>query len=820
MLEIKYQPAKKEIKFARIQGSERKNFDNKSVLKSYENMKGKFILQDQGNKFFDDIAHAFDGEKEVKINLITTNEDFEDFKEMVEYYYNAAGDKRKCRFSTTLLAELPDMNAAFEEVKKHGENSIKVLFSDISKFSEISDETIHESVKKSIQNFSEVIKKEISNIKEKIEALEDNNVNICFSGVYSSGKSKLINSILGYPILPESIKSETAKMVRINSPKKDKSEKIIFSIEDNHTEIEWDNSKKSFVFICGPNENEMRKKIQDTIDNNKDKKQYEQIKNILKLLNDDGRISSDIDVDFPVAIDNDKVQFTIFDTPGTDSNEDYHKIILQEALSNQMNSILIFIASPDRLEGEGNNALLSYLKEAQNKDTKTSIDIDRSLFVINKIDSVRNIEDRKLLKDAVIKQVEKEEPFIINLSDRKLFFTSAEYAYAAKSVKNNIETDKEKKLVSRRLEEIKDEDDGRYYQHNHFAKSENATEKMIKASEKQLNAAPEDIANVFHVCSGLYALECEISKYGEKYASAVKTFAIIDTVDKTLSKLTTEADVIKTNNNQKIEEVENEINKIETTVKDAIKKSRERYSWKNNEFPKGLLQDLYLDHDYLEKNIYVPVELELEKVIPEWYMFKDTGYKILKGIKAAITDRIDKLMQGYKNKRKQSLEKSRDEFKNDIINIIQSNGEMSDEAKKYICEISEVEIEEFNYVDKFTEIYNKFKSEKKGFLWITYQNIDKKKAINEIMLELKNFTQRTADDYKKSYKDSLDNVLDEISKEFNNNLNRYSATIKSLLDDKDSMEKFRERITESAESLTKLQNELDEKIWDCKGEGN
>ena len=48
----------------------------------------------------------------------------------------------------------------------------------------------------------------------------DNYVNICVVGQYSSGKSLLINSLLGKMILPISIEEKTAKVFSIQSPKK------------------------------------------------------------------------------------------------------------------------------------------------------------------------------------------------------------------------------------------------------------------------------------------------------------------------------------------------------------------------------------------------------------------------------------------------------------------------------------------------------------------------------------------------------------------------------------------------------------------------
>lgn len=69
------------------------------------NMKGRFVLQDHGNNFFDDIVAAFDGIKPVNIQVITTKMDYEDLEQMVEYY-NAGHDVTQITIS--LLSELPD----------------------------------------------------------------------------------------------------------------------------------------------------------------------------------------------------------------------------------------------------------------------------------------------------------------------------------------------------------------------------------------------------------------------------------------------------------------------------------------------------------------------------------------------------------------------------------------------------------------------------------------------------------------------------------------------------------------------------------------
>lgn len=93
-------------------------------------------------------------------------------------------------------------------------------------------------------------------------------------------------------------------------------------------------------------------------------------------------VSSSIQIKFPVSLDSENVQFTIYDTPGTDSNYKAHQRVLEDALEEQRQSILIFVAKCDGLEGEGNNALLNYLKEAEKRARQVLISADHYLFLI------------------------------------------------------------------------------------------------------------------------------------------------------------------------------------------------------------------------------------------------------------------------------------------------------------------------------------------------------------------------------------------------------------------------------------------------------
>ena len=363
VLQMKYHPAKKEVTFSRsISGKEVEiTGSSGSVLSKYINKRGQFVLQDHGNQFFEDILEAFDGEDVISLDVTTTRKDFEDFKQMIEYF-NQTSD---IKISANLLAELPDMNAAYEAIKNHGLKSIDILKINRDKFHEVDSD--NPNVQLCIENFSKEINEAANGIHNKINTLEQNSVNVCFSGPYSSGKSLLIDSLIGYAILPTDIRPETAAMFMISSPKNGKNVRINFHIDDSEesfSEIAWNEQEGNFVFVAGPSESKTRRSIQEVMNGCKEKKQHEQVHEILNALNSNENVERVINVYFPIAIDNDKVQFTIYDTPGTDSGVLAHKNILKDALSEQTHSILVFVTYPNGLSGGGNKALLEYCQKS------------------------------------------------------------------------------------------------------------------------------------------------------------------------------------------------------------------------------------------------------------------------------------------------------------------------------------------------------------------------------------------------------------------------------------------------------------------------
>ena len=116
---------------------------------------------------------------------------------------------------------------------------------------------------------------------------------------------------------------------------------------DNHeegkvVEIVWDETKKKFAFHADGECEFTQEKINGEINSALmfRLQQHEQLYQILKKLNDipnaptpdcEEYIDGIIEVNFPIPLD-ENINFTFYDTPGTDSNSNEHLLVLQKAL--------------------------------------------------------------------------------------------------------------------------------------------------------------------------------------------------------------------------------------------------------------------------------------------------------------------------------------------------------------------------------------------------------------------------------------------------------------------------------------------------------
>lgn len=820
ILEMWYHPAKKEVVFKLFQGNAPIAIDSRSALQHYmRKEKGSFILQNQGKVFFDSIAKVFNAVPNAKIRAITTREDFIDFQQMVEYY-NSSG-QAKCQFTvlpgavkTGVEAYLPDMDVICGEVRQHGASAVDVLKKydlELINF----PRSKSEYARKSLQDFRKSIQKSIENITQNMDRLKNNTVNLCFAGVYSAGKSALINALLGYRILPENVESKTARMFQIRSPRFENGEKISlsFSIGTKPAELQWNEAAGQMVFGEDPPENRLVAEINVKAAEQKGAPKHQQIYVLLEMLNSAPEISSEIHIKFPIPLDTPEVQFSIYDTPGTDSNFTTHEAILRKALGGQTSSILVFVALPKKLEGTGNRKLLSLVQAADTADHRSPIDISRSLFVINAADSIRPRE-RLQLKDSEISDTE-DSSFTIKLSDQKLLFTSARYAYVAKAFKNGIIPADEKNdtfddayFFEEAVTKANEGERGKYYKEDCCASSESATASLLNACDDALRKAQEadDKAEIVHICSGLYALEREILQYGKKYAAAVRAYAIINSVDSVLAELNTTASSLSSRNTVEI----NKINADITRVRDELEETIEGVvdSFKIDEIPEYIAERLCLGENCVRDRVSAVRSFVAENY--KGFFFHKPKDDDCIAIAEKMTQEMQTILSAYSQAMPILLFETRDAVINEIRNCVRSNGNLTEKAKEFVCNFVSAEVS--LQIAPFNEVRQAYQESIEKRLFVL-KRVNVERLGDSLAAEMRESIDDIADKLRQQYKNNLTRTVNLVQQQFTDRLDQYSALLKGMVEDRESMELLGGQIKEIESELQICQKRLNESIW-------
>lgn len=812
VLEMKYHPAMKEVQFRRFADGQEIEIPPESGLRKYMNQKD-FVLQHQGNVFFDGLTCAFDGETCLDMDVITTAADYEDFEGMTDYYHHT--ENSPCKIQPKLTGELPDMTETFAAVKHLGEQSTEMLKHYEAAFAgRKTDSSLEPSVKKSAEYYHEILQGDIDNITAKMRELNESQVSLFFTGAYSSGKSTLINAILGYRILPEAVNPKTARIFCISSPLDDEKEGIRFECGGQYMDLVWDS--QIHRFSMPQMHHPLRDRVWEWLAEIEEKQEFEQFYIVLDRLNNEASVGTKIHVTFPIPLDNDKVRFRIYDTPGTDSNSEEHHRVLKKAMEDQTHSILIFVCPPDRLEGSGNNKILQFLKEIEQRGN-TGIDRDRSLFVINKAETVDN-DDLETLKQGKIECKGDGVSFQFELAAKKLFFVSAKTAYSAKAVKNNIANDKEDKTASK--SDLADPESLHYFvsQLNHAAQSEYATSAMQKRCAEALQAAEEsgERADVLHVCSGLYALEDEISRYGEKYAAAVKASALIGAVDHVFCQLQSEADSLNNANEEEIERVNEEIDGLKKVLQDSINVASKKRQIVDKKLPEDVRIRLGIDRSsvgtWVEGGMdWIKDRLQEDKRI----FFGGIEYSSAakKEIYGGVEAQANKFQDDFLKDCIAELERQRDGFIRDVQAFIRENGGISEAAKKYIIKIPVPEIAPPEELDNVMEIYDDAKREEYVWFFFTQKNVDQEAFLEETEKFLLKLSGTLADKFREKYEEALNHIIEVAKNNFTERLDEYSIRLHGLNEDRQQMQQYGQELVRAAKDIKGYRKNLEEIVW-------
>ncbi len=831
-LMIMYHPVKKEIRFLAKAKGEFVEIPYAMCpwLSQYGPDKGEFLLQNHGNKFFEDIWEQFLRDK-VSLVFKGTKIDYEDFEKKVKEYNTTSGEER---FVIGKFIELPAVADIYTCISEFCDDTISVFTK------ELQGSDIQKSFLKRKSEFE--IKR---------EKLNKNDVNLCLVGTYSAGKSTFINALIGKRILPESINSETAKMFRIKNSdkpgvsfivKKGDSDKAIIA------NIVWDEAKKKFAFHADGECEFTQEKVNGEINSALmfRLQQHEQLYQILKKLNDipnactadcEEYIDGIIEVNFPIPLD-ENINFTFYDTPGTDSNSNEHLLVLQKALHQQTNSILIVLYEPTKMEGTGNSILYNLINSSKNETengSNVTIDLTRSLHVINQADT-KGLADLAELKnkkvEVTLKETDKiynEEPQQINLAKERLFFVSSKAAYISKAINNNVDTEEERRWLANHRNEINNEpvedpflgkakasevETGMYFKLDKMADADNETKQLIEECMDELKKCdnPDDaslypIIQRLYVNSGMFAIEQEIIKYAQKYALAVKAKGLYDGIKNVVNFIKEDYEVIENQARLSKEEIARNIDLMKNNMVGDIDAAYEEYlqnmTTENMVFQIDDINTLYtvMGNRQIQAG-HIADKMKWIALRPEVFEEKNNI------IRNELNRYLQEIDDYYKVNRGRILQQQIEELKGIIIKKITGYKGIDEELIRRITNVADTQIPPSSLTAlKMDDYINKQKA-----IFIFSTN-DKKSYKNDVETMFAQTTRKQFDSYIDEITEVAKVKTAELIQEFKNNIDVISSNLELLIKDEKKATAEQNKAKAVLELVEKKDVELNKKIW-------
>lgn len=366
-------------------------------------------------------------------------------------------------------------------------------------------------------------------MKDLFEKAVSSDFEIAVVATMSSGKSTLINAMLGQEILPARNEATTATIARIHDDDNAKT----FSA------ISYD-EKGNILSECNP----LLLESMDKLNNN--------------LATDSVEIYGNIE-----GISSKNLKLVLTDTPGpNNSRTETHKNHLYKLLADDYKPMILYILNGTQLETNDDNSLLKDVAEAMNSGGRQAK--DRFIFVLNKADEFDPGKG-----ESVSKKIQDVKNYLEKhgVKDAKIFPCASRMAklirqhlgnYKMTEMEEDEELPKYKSFINRDWK--------------HFSEFSPLSEEMKEAQRKMIENAQEnqdteaDAYQKALVYTGIPAVELAISEYLDKYALPAKVTEGVSAFKSKINNLKLEADATK-----KISEDENELAKRQKVIEEIQK---------------------------------------------------------------------------------------------------------------------------------------------------------------------------------------------------------------------------------------------------------
>lgn len=401
----------------------------------------------------------------IKLSFYGTKPDFEDIEQLVK-----ADRKRSFADGIELVHANREAASKNDPAKK------------LEKLRDI-----YEEVKKGPEQFC------TADVQKGFESALDDDFEIVVVAPMSSGKSTVINALLGQDLLPAINQATTAVLTRIRD--EDGQKQFLVSAVDHEGKLLVKNKKATAERI-----GELNGKTDPENPN--------------KSLAKEIRIQGDIP-----HLSSRGLHTVFVDTPGGNNNLNAeHERVMDEAIQDEDKSMVIYVFNSTQLTTKDNATILDKIARAMKRSMNGKQTRDRFLFVANRMDDVdpakEHYEDMRAAILKELKEKEITEPNLYFVSARTAKLLRMQYAGAAMSETDNDDLDFLSKKMTRDKHALFE-----------FSSLSEAQKEQFRQEVKMLreeNPEAKRIPRVAEINSGIPALEMAINEYLERYAIAIK----------------------------------------------------------------------------------------------------------------------------------------------------------------------------------------------------------------------------------------------------------------------------------------------------------
>ncbi|MBP8641208.1 MAG: dynamin family protein [Oscillospiraceae bacterium] len=475
--------------------------------------------------------------------------DFEDFKEAVNS--QCRGMKPPVEFKYE-----PHFTMDDKSVADNIEAAVKLILSE--EFTAIINDPLFHA--------TDTLKNAHSNLPSTYHRALDGEFRIVFVGMYSSGKSTIINALLGKEILPTSDDTCTSKVFNIRHDKNVKYAKMCCLSKDG----------EEVVPAAEYDQNKLKEKFAEIFPRGENGKLVPSNPPTIETI----EIWADISLLYPAGFEN-RFNIVLVDTPGTSSGEGNnvedgpaHIDITSSVINSPNKEIVVFTTSAIE---DKDDSIINFL-EVIDRSAENDKDIynQRFLFVLNKADVCNFNKDEDFGKK--LKRVEGYYTTNREAMQTPRFFPVS--ALAAHEIKlGRVSTksgDASKYRGIREKYYAKDDETGEWTytqgRENFYFEKYCSTSQRIKdflsqqvkpIEEPNDVSVPDIIAQNILIHSGIPSFEMAIKDYIERYAYPLKVMSLLDTFDGILS----ETSQLNATIHKKLEEALNRKQDSEQTKK-------------------------------------------------------------------------------------------------------------------------------------------------------------------------------------------------------------------------------------------------------------